>query len=66
MSGGAFSGISASSSAARAVITMTSAWVPQWNRRYLRPWRSTCMQNGSPLQVPLNSDWPNCQSERIS
>ena len=40
-SGGGLSGMSASSSAARAVMTMASACVPQWKTRYLRPIRST-------------------------
>ena len=33
MSGGAFTGISASSLAARGVSTFTCAWLPEWDRR---------------------------------
>ena len=62
-SGGSFSGIRDSSSAARALITMKSAQVPQWNRLYLVLWRSTWRVKGSPLQVPLKSDSPSFQSD---
>ena len=40
-SGGGLSGMSASSSAARPVMTMASTWVPQCMTRYFRPMRST-------------------------
>ncbi len=52
--------------AVRADITSTSACTPPWNKRYLRPRRSTCIHSGSPLRVPRYNGLPNCQRERTA